>query len=548
MNDKNIEVIDLGRKISLLLQNGFNHIKTAARLAEKSGINESEISRFRNGGGTRINFNKFNGLCETYSQIPEQLWYQSFEVFAQEIGLSNFQKPSIFTTNNPEISMMDIYFEPRNRDKAALQETFEIMKGYWEYYRYAVSNEENRCIVYGSLEVTNLSDDGFFECTTIEYGLEYKGYFYQGSQGLFFKLKEKNPMNGEIFVITNIPNMRRQPKINGILLGLTADSPSLYQSPAAAKIAFRHIGSLDKLKEKYKISDTDISVNELTKTIYLIISSGYVLPEDIMTAIDNHIPYNSLPYALRTSKYNTTFTEKELFTQLQATLHHKSSCEIEKMFLTDYLNLLTYAMNEGEYRFIKLSDYFRRIGLLAKNTNQSIIATYVLEDYDHDNIELNKFSQVYLETQIKLIQEKSISVCRMFITKDAEPNDFLLQKMYREEQVGIEVLYLQDREWINASLRINYIVDFAMFDETKAIMLGEKEPFCSIQSASLITNKAKISELFELFNANKIRAKSLTDEMRQKAKSITANVPKNVSLADELIAERHEEARRDGAA
>jgi hypothetical protein len=92
--------------------------------------------------------------------------------------------------------------------------------------------------------------------------------------------------------------------------------------------------------------------------------------------------------------------------------------------------------------------------------------------------------------------------------------------MFREEQAGIEVLYLQENDWVNSLLKTTYLVDFAMFDEAKAVMLGEKELFSTVQVASLVTNENKILELKELFYINKERANYLTDEMRQKAQRL----------------------------
>jgi len=507
---------DLKEKIHLILSNKVNNISSQAVLARVSGIGAPTINRWLKNHYSKVGESDFSKLREAYRDvIPEELWKEPIEIFAQKLNLQ-------WISSQKEVSgVARIYnnhnYESRISDKRALQKTFEIMQGYWEQYRYAISSEDEKCVVYALIEVKNLNEDNTFECTKVEYNLNYQGYFYQGHQNLFFKLQEENPVNGEIFMITNVPTTDKEPKINGILLGLTCDSPSLYQSPAAAKIALRYIGSLDKVKEKYGINEGDISLRELTEKVYsTIMADRRFLTQDILYAIDNHIPQNSTPFALRAGKHNPAFTGVELLAQLKHTLHNTSVCEIERKCLDDYFDLLKNGMSEGEYRFIKRSDYYFRIGVLAKEVVKNIIATYIYEDYDHDSVELNKFSQFYFDMQVKLIKEKNISVCRIFIIKNAQPDDFLLKKMYQEEQAGIEVLFLQEKDWVNSSLRTTYVVDFAMFDEEKVIMLGEKEPFSSVQTASFVTNKTKIKELIELFNANKNRANYLTDEMRQK--------------------------------
>ncbi len=510
---------DLKEKIILLISNEVNKISSQAILSRVSKIGAPTINKWLKHSYEKIGESDFKKLNKTYENIiSEELWFQPITKFAQKLNLKwvSPQTPPIESLNK-----IGCNFESRIKDKEALQATFDIMEGYWEQYRYAISNEEKKCIVYALIEVKSLSSDSTFECTKTEYNLEYKGYFYQGHQNLFFKLQEKNPANGEVFMIANLPNTDREPKVNGILLGLTADSPSLYPSPAATKVALRYVGSLKDVKEKYGINDNDISLRDLTEKIHsIIISNRDLIAQDVFHAIDNHIPHNAVPYALRTSKYNPAFTAKELLVQLKNTLNDSLLGEVEKKCFHDYLNLLNNAMYDGEYRFIKLSDYYYRIGILAKDVTKSIIATYIYESYNHDCAQLAKFSNIYFETQAKFIREKGISVCRIFIIKTKEPNDFLLKKMHREEQAGIEVLYLQENDWVNSSLRITYIVDFAMFDETKAVMLGEKEPFSSVQTASLVTNKTKISELKELFYTNKERANYLTDEMRQKAQRL----------------------------
>ncbi len=510
---------DLKEKIILLISNEVNKISSQAILSRVSNIGAPTINKWLKHSYEKIGESDFKKLNKTYENIiSEELWFQPITEFAQKLNLK-WVSPQTPPIESPILNKIEgIDFDSRIKDKKVLQKTFEIMKGYWELYRYAISSIEKQHIVYALLEVTKLNDNGYFECTKIECDLEYKGYFIQGLQGLFFRLEEANPMNGEIFMITSIPNTNRKVRVNGVIASLTSDSHTSFQIPAAAKLALRYIGSLDKVREKYFMHDSNLSLRELGEKIYSIVESNPNLPKDILDAIDNHVPQNAIPFALRADiKHDISTDNCKILAQLQNTLNNNSFCEVERKCLTDYLELLNNAICDGEYRFIKLLDYYKNMLYLVEKTNKNIIATYLHGDYDCKNIESINFTKDYLETQVKLIKEKNVSICRIFIIKNIEPDDFLLKKMYREEQEGIEVLYLHDKDWINASLKTGYIVDFAMFDEAKAVMLGEKEPFSSVQSASLVTNKTKINELIEFFNANKNRAKPLTDEMRQKA-------------------------------
>lgn len=304
MNDKNIEmieVIDLGRKISLLLQNRFNQIKTAARLAEESELNESEVSRFRTRGDNRININKFNRLCNTYPQIPEQLWHQTFEIFAQEIGLSSFQKPALamLPSNQSQIQLMGIDFQSRIKDRNILEKRFEIMKGYWEIFCHSISVTKKSHIIYNLIEIKKINENGYIECSASYGRFNYNGYCFFIAGSTYFILEEINLLNEIVFIITNSPDRNINPILNGILVGLTGGSFELVAIPSAARIALRHINSLDMVKEKYKIDNSNISIREMIEQIRENINSDITQLNDILPLIDNHVSQDAVPYALR---------------------------------------------------------------------------------------------------------------------------------------------------------------------------------------------------------------------------------------------------------
>jgi len=514
---------DLKEKIILLISNEVNKISSQAILARVSKIGAPTINKWLKHSYEKIGESDFKKLNKTYENIiSEELWFQPITEFAQKLNLK-WVSPQTPPIESPILNKIEgIDFDSRIKDRKMLQKTFEIMKGYWELYRYAISNSEKKHIVYSLLEIIKLNDDAYFECVLTEHEFYYSGYCFQAVGGLFFALEETNLINGTIFGVSNLPNTHEKPELNGVMIGLTGGYYSVLQIPAAARIALRYIGSIDKLKEKYSINSVNYSPRELNEKIKILINSeNYLLSNNILDAIDNHVPQNAIPFALRADiKHDISTDNCKILAKLQNTLNNNSFCEVERKCLTDYLELLNNAICDGEYRFIKLLDYYKNMLYLVEKTNKNIIATYLHGDYDCKNIESINFTKDYLETQVKLIKEKNVSICRIFIIKNIEPDDFLLKKMHREEQEGIEVLYLHDKDWINASLKTGYIVDFAMFDEAKAIIFGEKEPFSSVQSASLVTNKTKINELIEFFNANKNRAKPLTDEMRQKAQML----------------------------
>jgi hypothetical protein len=158
-------------------------------------------------------------------------------------------------------------------------------------------------------------------------------------------------------------------------------------------------------QEKYSINGANYSPRELNEQIEILINSkNYLLNNNILDAINNYIPQNALPFVLRAdNKYNLPIDSCEVITRLQNTLSNNSSCEIERKCLTDYLDLLKNAICDREYRFVKRSDYYFRIVLLAKEAVKNIIATYLYESYEHSNAELDKFRNMYFKTQAKLV-------------------------------------------------------------------------------------------------------------------------------------------------
>lgn len=292
-----LDIPDLGEKINLLLKYAVNDIHSAAILAKKSEISPDYISRFRS-GQRRISSNNLKKLCKAYPEISESLWCESLNVFAQELGLGEEKAKPAFP------AMVGIDFESRIRDRRLLEKTFETIKGYWEYYRYAISHRNYKHdIIFNLLEIIALNDNDYFECILIENDFYYKGYCFQGVGGLFFMLEETSLINGTIFLITNIPNTHTDPEINGVFIGLTGGPYSLTPIPSATRVALRHINSIEQLKEKYAVTGNYSSLIKLSDKIQEIINSDTSQLKSILDAIDNHIPLDAVPYALRAKSF-----------------------------------------------------------------------------------------------------------------------------------------------------------------------------------------------------------------------------------------------------
>lgn len=305
---ENLLVIpDLGKKLSLLLDIGLNGIHKACDLSKQTGIDASEISRYRRRGDDRISRFKFKSLCKVYADaVEEKLWFESIDIFTNALTANVIEttpQGETVATSEEKSCFRGIDFESRIKDKKILEKTFDIMKGYWESYRYAVSNPNGRYIVYGLLEIKKLNENCYFECSYHEGDFYYHGYGFQGMGGLFFMLEEGNLINGTIFMVTNLPNSYPKPEINGIGLGLTGGSFSILSIPAAARVVFRRPEAIELLKKK---NDDSSSLKELVKEVQVAINSD-LSPwvnsssesENILNAIDNHVPQDAVPYALR---------------------------------------------------------------------------------------------------------------------------------------------------------------------------------------------------------------------------------------------------------
>lgn len=518
MSIRSREISSLSEKINLLLESNFNNISSQAKLAEASNIDAPQINRWVH--PTTVGIQTFKKLCNAYAdKIPPELWEEPLEIFAEKLGLE-----SNHSINGGKLEVRNEYgidFESRLRDKNLLQKRFEIMKGCWEMYCYSLSILERKYLTYGIVEIIHLNDDGFLECIMGGENLDYHGYcFFVGDQ-THFQIEAKSLANEILYITTNSPKQILNPMMTGILSGLSGyNQNKTYITPTAVKVALCHVGAVSNLREKYQLS-TDIPHEQLADKIENILNSGEVtLSKDILDAIDNHIPHDATPYALRADVKNELSNQPcDLLEKLREVITSSPRLSsLEKEILSDYQVLFRRAFGDKVYRFVKLSQYYERIMYLAKNTTKSIIATYLYDNYDYNIDELLTFGDEYVLVQKHLISEQKVTVSRLFIIKSMSPDDFLLKKMYEEEQAGIDVSYLQSKCWTESTLVDTIgIVDFALFDEEKAIVLGEKESFCAVQSASIVTNIEKISVYKESFITNRKKAKTLTNEMRERA-------------------------------
>lgn len=287
-----LDIPELGEKINLLLKHAVNDIHSAAILAKKSEISPDYISRFRS-GQRRISSNNLKKLSKAYPEISESLWCESLSVFAQELGLSEAVAKPAFP------AMMGIDFESRIKDRNILERRFEIMKGYWEVFRHSISITTHGYIIYQILEIKQLNENGYMECSIYGDRFNYSGYCFLVAGVTYFIMEEFNLFNEMTFIITNSPDRAINPILNGILLCLTGGSYELVAIPSAAKVLLQHRFSLETVKEKYELNGNNMSIHEIINKVQNIINSDTTRLNKILPLIDNHIPQDAVPYVLR---------------------------------------------------------------------------------------------------------------------------------------------------------------------------------------------------------------------------------------------------------
>lgn len=298
MSSRSHSIIDLKEKLALLLRNKVSGIKTQTELAKESGIDNSLINRWLN--PTNVGLHDFEKLCEVHKDaVPLELWDKPIEEFAETLGLA-YEAPQR-TVSSPAVlaEKMGIDFESRRKERKFLEKRFEIMKGYWEVIRYSISITTNQYIIYALLEIEKLSPSGYAECTLVEKDFSYKGSYFLVSNVTYFLMEEINVQNEIMWFSTNSPDRMKNPILHGICSALTGGSQELIAIPASVKVVLRHVGSLDAIKEKYKLNNALTSVTEIITSVRNIINADNSQIEDILPLIDNHIPQDAVPYALR---------------------------------------------------------------------------------------------------------------------------------------------------------------------------------------------------------------------------------------------------------
>lgn len=298
MSSRSHDIIDLKEKITLLLRHKVNGIETQTELAEGSGIDKAVINRWLN--PTKVGLRDFEKLCDVHKNIvPSELWDKPVEEFADALGLT-YEAPQR-TLSNPAIlaEKVGIDFESRIKDRAFLERRFEVMKGYWEIISYAISETGQKSLNYTLLQIGNLNSNGYIECYESGTQFDYHGYCFFVSGSTYFIMEEMNLLHELVFCITNSPYTSSNPMLSGIYLALTGGGRELVAIPSAVRIVLHHIGCFDAIKEKYKLDASLTSEKEIISTVRRIINTDHSQVKDILPLIDNHIPQDAVPYALR---------------------------------------------------------------------------------------------------------------------------------------------------------------------------------------------------------------------------------------------------------
>ncbi len=293
MSVHNLTIPDFGNKLELLLRTGAKDIRTASELSKRLDIGPDILSRMKKGTRT-VPQHVFSKLCQIYD-IDDSTWFSDLNSFGRDLGLTP-QKVSIIT--GARIPGID--FSSRITDKRMIGDIYEVIKGYWYSYYYSVSRLGDKLVSKDLCIIKNINDDGFIECEIIDNYFKYVGVCFPIKGMLYFILEKDDLFNEIIVYATNLPD-RTPPKLNGVVLCLSGGVDEMSAFPCASKVVFRYIGKDEEIQNLFDIGD-ETADDYMRKNI-----PAYLDPEidtepenlDVYREIDNHIPRDTVPFALR---------------------------------------------------------------------------------------------------------------------------------------------------------------------------------------------------------------------------------------------------------
>lgn len=294
----NVDITHLAEKLKLVLRSECSDVTTETQLRKRLGIGKDYLSRIKSGVRV-ISEEMLVKLCEIFS-IRQIDWYLPLAQFGEKLGLSRYEISTVSGTRLPGIDLIS-----RDHDNQRVTNLFQIMQGYWESYYYSVSKVGVILVSRDLLVVQRVTPDSFIECEIVDGGSTYTGWCFPIPNHLYFVLEKKELFNEVIVYATNLPD-RRPPRLYGVILCLSGGVDEHHSFPAAAKVAFRYLGSENEIRCKHNLETNESVRAFMEKTV-----PGYVDPNDdtvepevreILASICNVVLPTTIPNALRMSK------------------------------------------------------------------------------------------------------------------------------------------------------------------------------------------------------------------------------------------------------
>jgi transcriptional regulator with XRE-family HTH domain len=295
---KYIHIPNFGAKIDLLLRSDRFAIRTNAKLSEELGVEPDYLSRIKS--GTRpLTEENFLTLCRLYN-LEQRVWLLDIETFGKRLGFSRKQVSLIAKKPLPGID-----FASRIRDERIINDTFDLIGGYWESYYYSVSTTDKRRICRDLLIIRRVNEDAYIECELKDVAFSYSGWCFPIKNHFYIVLEKDRLFNEIIVYATNLPD-RQPPKLYGIMLCISGGVDDTHAFPSAAKVVCKYIAKdKEEVRAIYKLADSVNVESFLREKV-----ARYLDPEDeedseikkIAADIANNIDDDMVPFALRMAK------------------------------------------------------------------------------------------------------------------------------------------------------------------------------------------------------------------------------------------------------
>lgn len=227
----------------------------------------------------------------------------SLREFAVQMGLSRQKATSLLVKGHGGID-----FASRTVDRHAVQQLFELIRGYWETYQWSVSKLGEQAVSRELCIIEELDENCFIQCRLIDVNFSYAGIVFPMLQHVYFMMEKERLFDEISFYITNRPD-RTPPVLRGIALCLSGGVDEIHSYPSAGKVSFRYLGrDADGVRQFYR--DAPKSRDALEKHLARLVAR-YITRHEIdelakddpirlqIARINNEIPPTAVPFALR---------------------------------------------------------------------------------------------------------------------------------------------------------------------------------------------------------------------------------------------------------